>query len=122
MGHSSSDAMDDLSPVSALRLNFDRLPNETTDEPISIKNVFGVPIPQFVPQGVISWLDKTNISGNTMLSNYSNGKSTAIFSNVLSLNCNRNHDPSNTVTRKVCAFQFLNLMVFSMDIFLPFFG
>lgn len=110
MGHSSSGAMDDLSPVSALRLNFDRLPNETTDEPISIKNVFGVPIPQFVPQSVISWLDKTNISGNKMLSNYSNGKSTVIFSNVLSLNCN--HDPSKTVTRKVCAFQFSNLLAF----------
>lgn len=50
---------DDLSPVSSLRLNFDRLPTETTDPVTPTKNVFGVPVPQFVPESIISWLDTT---------------------------------------------------------------
>lgn len=53
--------VDDLSPVSALRLNFDQLPTETTDTINPTKNVFGVAVPaQFVPERIISWLDNTN--------------------------------------------------------------
>lgn len=51
---------DDLSPVSVLRLNFDRLPTETTDPVTLTKNVFGVPVPEFVPDKIISWIDNTN--------------------------------------------------------------
>lgn len=51
---------DDLSPVSVLRLNFDRLPTETTD-PITLKkNVFGVPVPEFLPDSILSWIDNSN--------------------------------------------------------------
>lgn len=48
---------DDLSPIAALRLNFDQLPTETTDPVNPTKNVFGVPVPEFVPESIISWLD-----------------------------------------------------------------
>lgn len=48
---------EDLSPVSVQRLNFDRLPTETTDPITPTKNVFGLPVPQFVPESIISWLD-----------------------------------------------------------------
>ncbi|XP_031616329.1 myotubularin-related protein 6 isoform X3 [Contarinia nasturtii] len=55
---------DDLSPVSALRLNFDQLPTETTDTIKPTKNVFGVAVPaQFVPERIISWLDNSNNDG-----------------------------------------------------------
>lgn len=50
---------DDLSPVSVLRLNFDRLPIETTDPVPLNKNVFGVPVPEFVPDSIISWIDSS---------------------------------------------------------------
>lgn len=52
---------DDLSPVSVLRLNFDRLPTETTDPIPLTKNVFGVPVPsEFVPDKILSWIDNSN--------------------------------------------------------------
>lgn len=51
---------DDLSPVSVLRLNFDRLPTETTDPVPLTKNVFGVPVPEFVPDRILSWIDDSN--------------------------------------------------------------
>lgn len=51
---------DDLSPVSVLRLNFDRLPTETTDPVPLTKNVFGVPVPEFVPDKILSWIDNSN--------------------------------------------------------------
>lgn len=97
-------AMNELSPVSALRLNFDRLPTETTDVINEPKNVFGVPMPQFVPQRVISWLDNVNIGTNstTVIHNVSNTKtnSTAAVA-VPSSNCNNDH--CTIITSKVCA-------------------
>lgn len=51
---------DDLSPVSSLRLNFDRLPTETTDPVTLTKNVFGVPVPEFIPDSFLSWIDSSN--------------------------------------------------------------
>lgn len=53
---------DDLSPVSALRLNFDDLKTETTDPEPEPKNVFGVPVRQLVPQRVISWIENSSAS------------------------------------------------------------
>lgn len=60
---------DDLSPVSTLRLNFDQLPAETTDPINPTKIVFGVPVPQFVPESIISWLD--NVDGGALNANQS---------------------------------------------------
>lgn len=56
----NSTVKDDLSPVSVLRLNFDRLPTETTDPVTLTKNVFGVPVPEFVPDKILSWIDNSN--------------------------------------------------------------
>lgn len=55
---------DDLSPVSVLRLNFDRLPTETTDPVPLTKNVFGVPVPEFVPDKILSWIDNSEVQLN----------------------------------------------------------
>lgn len=76
---------DDLSPVSTLRLNFDRLPTETTDPVTPTKNVFGVPVPQFVPESIISWLDNSDSGINqfNQTDTQSNGSASeqVIFSN-----------------------------------------
>lgn len=56
--------VNDLSPVSVLRLNFDNLKSETTDPEPDATNVFGVPVRQLVPQRVISWI------GNSTKSNF----------------------------------------------------
>lgn len=100
--------INDLSPVSALRLNFDQLPSETTDVINHTKNVFGVPMPQFMPQRVISWLDNANIGSDnstTIISNHSNNIKTNSIASSSSdassslLNCN---DHCTIITRKVC--------------------
>lgn len=84
----------DLSPVSALRLNFDQLPAETTD-PIPEKSVFGVPIVQFVPQSVMSWLDGNN--SNIIESNIN--LIGGLPANAKTIGgCNK---PNNIITRKV---------------------
>lgn len=90
--------MDDLSPVSTLRLNFDQLPAETTD-PIPEKSVFGVPVAQFVPQSVFSWLDGANGAQNNLdcpstMSSRRNEMHVMHGSN----------EPSCVITRKVCSF------------------
>lgn len=99
MGHNNfGDASDssmnnDLSPVSALRLNFDNLPIETTDTVTETKNVFGVPMPQFVPQRVLSWLD------NNAATNSAQSDTESIASDTSSSN---NNGQCTNVTRKVC--------------------
>lgn len=89
---------DDLSPVSALRLNFDRLPTETTDPIEPTKNVFGVPVPQFVPESIISWLDNTYIDTEINQTNQSDTQSNGSASEKIIIS---NNELSNT-TRKVC--------------------
>lgn len=116
MGHfnfirNSTDSMNDLSPVSALRLNFDRLPIETTD-PINqtTNNVFGVSMTQFVPQRVISWLDNANIGMNTTNLIHNQSK-TQTDSNdapdAVSLNFNNQCISAVIITRKVCLLHLL---------------
>lgn len=98
--------MNELSPVSALRLNFDRLPTETTDVINEPKNVFGVPMPQFVPQRVISWLDNVNIGTNstTVIHIVSNTKTNSIASDAAAVAApSSNCIDHCTITSKVCA-------------------
>lgn len=92
-----------LSPVSALRLNFDQLPTETTDTINPTKNVFGVAVPaQFVPERIISWLDNTNSddsSGGGCGANHSNDltpSSTASDKFIFS-----NNDLNSPIIKKV---------------------
>lgn len=94
-GDSAENSMSDLSPVSAQRLNFDRLPIETTDTVNETKNVFGVPMPQFVPQRVLSWLDNTS-------SNVGNANNQSDTESVGSDRSSSNNNGQCTnVTRKV---------------------
>lgn len=97
----------DLSPVSALRLNFDQLPAETTD-PATTTSVFGVPVAQFMPQSVISWLD----GGNQNLPDfidvspiYSLSEQSQFFST------NGSNEQSNIVTKKVCFVFFIHIVL-----------
>lgn len=88
---------EDLSPVSALRLNFDQLPTETTDTITPTKIVFGVSVPaQFVPERISSWLDNTdgiiNNSSQSDLTPSSICSDKVIFSN---------NDLNNPIIRKV---------------------
>lgn len=58
-------SVDELSPVSALRLRFDSLPAETTDIMPESKTVFGLPVPaKFVPQRLVSWISQDNDADN----------------------------------------------------------
>lgn len=82
---------DDLSPVSALRLNFDQLKPETTDEDVDSKHLFGVAMPQFVPQRVISWI------GNGASGSESDAE---ICSTTSGSSSSNNNEPC--VSRKVC--------------------
>lgn len=87
---------DELSPVSALRLNFDQLTSETTDEDIESKNLFGVSMPQFVPQRVRSWIEnRTNSSADSDVDVCSNASGSSVSNNNEQLAC---------VSRKVCPF------------------
>lgn len=103
---------DDLSPVSALRLNFDRLPTETTDPVTPTKNVFGVPVPQFVPESIISWLDNTNIDSGSNQSNHSDTQSNGLASEKVTFS---NNELSNAITRKVCTFLLENVIPTSIQ-------
>lgn len=81
-GHGEKQTADELSPVSALRLNFDNLKAETTDEEVETKSVFGVPVHQFVPQRVISWIGNSappvaNEFDDELVSNGSSSASTS---------------------------------------------
>lgn len=88
---------EELSPVSALRLNFDELPTETTDPITPTKNVFGVPVPaQFVPERIISWLD--NNDGVTSNSSHSDLTPNSISSDKTIFS---NSDLNNPIMRKV---------------------
>lgn len=92
-----NNADDDLSQVSALRMNFDQLPTETTDPITPSKNVFGVPVPQFVPESLISWLDN-NVDAGPLNVNQSDSQlspsDTVVFSN--------NELNINPIVKKVC--------------------
>lgn len=46
-----------LSPTSALRLSFDNISPET-DEPDVNKRLWGVPVPPFVSDKVVSWIEE----------------------------------------------------------------
>lgn len=93
----------DLSPVSALRLNFDQLPAETTD-PTTTTSVFGVPVAQFVPQSVISWLD----GGKQNLADCIDGSPITPDQSQL-FSTNESNDQSNIITKKVCFIVLLAL-------------
>lgn len=79
MGHcfgytDGTDLVDELSPVSVLRLRFDTLPAETTDIMPESRTVFGLAVPQFVPQRIISWMGQD--AEDTDQETTSNGTST----------------------------------------------
>lgn len=88
--------MDDLSPVSVQRLNFDQLPSETTD-PIPENSVFGVPVAQLVPQSVFSWLDgaRANNAQNDLNCPSRKNESQSML-------LHGSTDSNNIITRKVC--------------------
>lgn len=46
----------DLSPTSSLRLNFDKLTPET-DDPDPQKLLWGLPVPPFMSDKVVSWIE-----------------------------------------------------------------
>lgn len=46
-----------LSPTSSLRLNFDNISPET-EEPEENKRIWGVPVPPFVSEKVVSWIEE----------------------------------------------------------------
>ncbi|XP_037941946.1 uncharacterized protein LOC119674861 [Teleopsis dalmanni] len=46
-----------LSPTSALRLSFDNISPET-EEPEPNKRLWGVPVPPFVSEKVVSWIEE----------------------------------------------------------------
>lgn len=46
-----------LSPTSALRLSFDNISPET-EEPPDGKRLWGVPVPPFVSEKVVSWIEE----------------------------------------------------------------
>lgn len=97
--YDGNNADDDLSPVSALRMNFDQLPTETTDPITPSKNVFGVPVPQFVPESIISWLDNNVDAGSlnvNQLDSQLSPSDTVVFSN--------NELNINPIVKKVCDF------------------
>lgn len=86
---------DELSPVSALRLNFDQLTSKTTDEDVETKNIFGMSLPQFVPQRIISWIG--NGAGGTE-------SDAEVGSNASGSSVKNNNEQSPCVSRKVCPF------------------
>lgn len=90
----------ELSPVSALRLNFDQLASETTDDEVESKHIFGVSLPQFVPQRVLSWIE-----------NSANGidPEAEVSSNASGSSASNNNEQSPCVTRKVCPICEANL-------------
>lgn len=89
---------DELSPVSALRLNFDQLIPETMDEDVETKNLFGVSLPQFVPQRVISWIGNGAGGGESDADVSSNASGSSVTNNNEQLPC---------VSRKVCPFVYM---------------
>lgn len=89
--------VDELSPVSALRLNFDQLANETTDEEVETKNIFGVAVPQFVSQRVISWMGNS-VNGSESVPD------TDVTSNASAASASNNNEQLPCVSRKVCPF------------------
>lgn len=92
-GYTDELAQADLSPVSALRLNFDTLTPETTDEMPDTRTVFGLAVPQFVPQRFMSWMGQdTETQENE---NLGGGSSDA---NSGAINDNKNI----IFTKKVC--------------------
>lgn len=107
LGHffNGNNLVNDLSPVSTLRLNFDQLPSETTDPVTPTKNVFGVPVPQFVPERIISWLDNSQVDGGSINCNQSDGDSNSISSDKVIFS---NNELNNPIARKVRHF-FLSL-------------
>lgn len=101
-------AADQLSPVSALRLNFDQLAAENIDDEEETKNIFGVSMPQFVPQRVLSWIENSN-SANGGESN-ADTNSNASGSSVVN---NNQHSMASCVCRKVCPFSY-SFLVFAV--------
>lgn len=97
---SGNRSVDDLSPVSSLRLNFDQLPIETTDTVNPTKNVFGVAVPaQYVPERIISWLDN-----NDGASNYTNQSDLTPNSTTSDKVIFSNNDLNNPIIKKVWIF------------------
>lgn len=91
---------DDLSPVSVLRLNFDRLPTETTDPVTLTKSVFGVPVPEFVPDSILSWIDNSNTDLQINQQNVLHQSNIVATDNVVIFS---NNELSNSVIiQKVC--------------------
>lgn len=87
----------DLSPVSALRLNFDTLTPETTDIMPDSRTVFGLAVPKFVPQRFMSWMgQETAPQENENLGGGDNNDATAEHSNAI------NDNKINVFTKKVC--------------------
>lgn len=87
--------LDELSPVSALRTNFDQLKSETTDIVSEQRNIFGVSFPQFVPQRVISWIE------NNANKQCESDNDPEISSNISASNTSGN-EQCCSVSRKVC--------------------
>lgn len=93
---------DELSPVSALRLNFDQLTPETIDEDIETKNLFGVSLPQFVPQRILSWIEQRTNSNDSDVDVCSNASGSSVSNNNKQMIC---------VSRKVCPVHLHNLQI-----------
>lgn len=87
----------ELSPVSALRLNFDQITSETMDEDVETKIIFGVSLPQFVPQRVISWIENSAGGGESDADGGSNASGSSV---------SNNNEHAACVSRKVCPFVF----------------
>lgn len=85
---------DDLSPVSALRLNFDNLKTETTDPEPEEKNLFGVPVRQLVPQRVISWIESNSLNSPI-------DSDVEVISNASTSSASNNNEHTTCVSRKV---------------------
>lgn len=94
-GYNEEVLQSDLSPMSALRLNFDALTPETTDIMPEHKTVFGVPVPQFVPQRIISWIDHDAEQEASGSAGTESGKSTT-------KTVNRRIKPINCTQKGVC--------------------
>lgn len=85
---------DDLSPVSALRLNFDNLKTETTDPIPDTTNVFGLPVRQLVPQRVISWIENNSIHSPI-------DSDVEVISNASTSSASNNNEHTSCISRKV---------------------
>lgn len=96
---------EDLSPVSVLRLNFDHLPTETTDPVPLNKNVFGVPVPEFVPDSILSWID--NSSADVQINQHDLQHQSNLTSTPDKIAfCN--NELSNSVIQKVCEIKYVS--------------